>query len=49
MQSIKLKVLDIPGHTLLTCNAGTCVSLVYTAAYRPGDRIALESDTPGFV
>ena len=49
MQTLKLKVLDGPGHTLMTCNAAARVSLVYTAPYRPGDRIALESDTPGFV
>lgn len=47
METIKLKVLDAPGHTLLTCNAGQNVSLVYTNAYQPGDRIALEIGTPG--
>ena len=47
METIKLKVLDVPGHTLLTCNAAQQVSLVYTNAYRPGDRVALEINTPG--
>ena len=47
METIKLKVLDGPGHTLLTCPAAQEVSLVYTSAYRPGDRIALEIDHPG--
>lgn len=47
METIKLKVLDEAGHTLLTCDADDQVSLVYTAAYRPGDRVALEIRTPG--
>ncbi len=47
METIKLKVLDEAGHTLLTCPAGCQVSLVYTAAYQPGDRVALEIRTPG--
>lgn len=46
-ETLKLKVLDANGHTLMTCDAGDAVSLVYTAAYRPGDRIALEIRTPG--
>ena len=47
METIKLKVLDGPGHTLMTCDAAQEVSLVYTSAYQPGDRIALEIDHPG--
>ena len=47
METIKLKVLDQAGHTLMTCDAGPSVSLVYTSAYQPGDRIALEIDHPG--
>lgn len=47
METIKLKVLNAAGHTLLTCNAAQRVSLVHTNAYEPGDRIALESNTPG--
>ncbi len=47
METIKLKVLDEAGHTLMTCPASRQVSLVYTAAYRPGDRVALEIRTPG--
>ncbi|MCD8047594.1 MAG: hypothetical protein LUD80_03340 [Clostridiales bacterium] len=46
METIKLKVLDDVGHTLMTCDADRQVSLVYTAAYRPGDRVALEIRTP---
>lgn len=47
VETIKLKVLDAAGHTLLTAPAGEAVSLVYANAYRPGDRIALEINTPG--
>ncbi len=47
MQSIKLKILDREGHTYLTCAEGDTVSLVYTAAYREGDRVALECCEPG--
>ena len=47
METIKLKVLNQTGHTLMTCDAGPSVSLVYTSAYQPGDRIALEIDHPG--
>lgn len=46
-ETIKLKVLDAAGHTLLTCAAGERVSVVHTAACNPGDRIALEINTPG--
>ena len=47
METIKLKVLDKAGHTRMTCEAAKAVSLVYTSAYQPGDRIALEILTPG--
>ncbi len=47
METIKLKVLNQTGHTLMTCRADQEVSLVYTNAYQPGDRIALEIDHPG--
>ncbi len=47
METIKLKVLDKAGHTRMTCEAAEAVSLVYTSAYQPGDRIALEILTPG--
>ena len=30
METIKLKILDEAGHTLMTCDADTAVSLVYT-------------------
>ena len=47
METIKLKILDEAGHTLMTCDADTAVSLVYTNEYHPGDRVALEIDHPG--
>ena len=47
METIKLKILDEAGHTLMTCDADTAVSLVYTNCYKPGDRVALEIDHPG--
>lgn len=47
MEQIKLKILDEVGHTLLTAPAGENVSLVYCNAYKPGDRVSLEIDTPG--
>ena len=47
METIKLKMLDEAGHTLMTCDADTAVSLVYTNCYKPGDRVALEIDHPG--
>lgn len=47
MEKIKLKILDTAGHTLLTAPAGEQVSLVYCNTYAPGDRVALEIDTPG--
>ena len=47
METIKLKILDEVGHTLMTCDADTEVSLVYTNEYHPGDRVALEIDHPG--
>ena len=47
METIKLKVLDKAGHTRMTCEAAEAVSLVYTSAYQPGDRIALAILTPG--
>ena len=47
METIKLKILDEAGHTLMTCDADTAVSLVYTNEYHPGDRVALEIDQIG--
>jgi len=47
MESIKLKVLDTTGHTLLTCPEAERLSLVYHHAYHPGDRISLEIGKPG--
>ena len=46
-ETIKLKILDESGHTLMTSNTAGRVSLVYTAAYRPGDCVVLEINTPG--
>ena len=46
-ETVKLKILDAAGRTLLTAPAAERVSLVYNAAYRPGDRVALEIGTPG--
>lgn len=46
-ETIKLKILDAAGHTLLTAPAGQRVELVYTNTYKPGDRVALEIGTPG--
>ena len=46
MQSIKLKILDAQGHTLLTCHEAEEVSLVYTHEYCPGDKIVLECGEP---
>lgn len=47
METIKLKILDKNGLTLLTCPAAASVSLVYNNSYKPGDRVALEIGTPG--
>lgn len=47
METIKLKILDKTGLTLLTAPAAESVSLVYMNAYNPGDRIALEIGVPG--
>lgn len=47
METVKLKILDEAGHTLLTCDAGEQAGLVYTNEYKPGDRVALEIRTPG--
>lgn len=45
--TVKLKVLASDGRTRMTCPAAPQVSLVYTAAYEPGDRIVMECDEPG--
>lgn len=47
METVKLKVNNKAGLTLLTCPAAEAVSLVYMNAYEPGDFIALEIGTPG--
>ncbi len=47
MDLIKLKVMNEGGTVLLTAPAAERVSLVYRAAYKPGDRISLEIGEPG--
>lgn len=47
MEQLKLKVLTQQGHTLMTSAEGQSASLVYTNAYQPGDRIALEVSRAG--
>lgn len=47
MPVLKLKVLNRNGDMLSESRPGESVSLVYSAAYRPGDRILLETDRPG--
>ena len=47
MELIHVKILDQAGHALLTCPGAEHVSLVYNAPYKPGDRIAIETGTPG--
>lgn len=48
MNEIKLKVLDVNGHTLATTKAGPSAILVHTAQYNEGDRICLEATKGGF-
>ena len=45
MPTIKLTIVNQGGYTLARSRVGEHVSLVYTAAYQPGDRVALETDT----
>ena len=47
MSTMKLKILNKTGHTLMTCAEDSAVSLVYAAPYQPGDFIALTLDRPG--
>lgn len=47
LEAIKLKILDAGGRVLLTAPAAERVSLVYSNTYKPGDRVALETGTPG--
>ena len=44
--TLKLKVVNKNGHTLLTAADDTCVSLVYTGEYQEGDSIVLDCDQP---
>lgn len=45
-QTLKLKVQDHRGFTLLSSGEGTSASLLYPAEYQPGDRIAIECAAP---
>lgn len=47
METIKLKILDEAGHTLMTCDADTAVSLVYTNEYHPATGWHWRSTIPG--
>lgn len=47
MPILKLKVLNQNGNMLSESRPGESTSLFYAAAYRPGDRISLETDRPG--
>ena len=47
MPTLKLKVLNQKGDTLAASRQGESVSLVYSVAYGPGDRIMLEAEVPG--
>ena len=47
METIKLKILDEVGHTLMTCDADTNVSLVYTNSYKPVTGWRWKSTIPG--
>ncbi|MBQ7849370.1 MAG: carbohydrate-binding protein [Clostridia bacterium] len=44
--TLKLKVVNGNGHTLLTAADDTNVSLVYTGEYKEGDSIVLDVDVP---
>ena len=44
--TLKLKVVNKNGHTLLTAADDTSVSLVYTNEYKEGDSIVLDVDVP---
>ena len=44
--TVKLKVVNGNGHTLLTAADDTNVSLVYTGEYKEGDSIVLDVDVP---
>ncbi|MDD4850633.1 MAG: carbohydrate-binding protein [Gemmiger sp.] len=47
METIQLSVLDAAGQPRLAGGPAGHVSLTYTAAYQPGDRIALTVSAPG--
>lgn len=44
---LKLKILNAAGEVLCQSPEGDQVSLVYKAAYAPGDRVVVESTEPG--
>lgn len=47
MPIIKLKIISDSGYTLLTADSGEFCSMVYSSEYKEGDRICIETDTPG--
>ncbi len=47
MQTIKMKLIDAKQTTRMTTPEGGSVSMVYAAAYQPGDMILLECGEPG--
>lgn len=47
METIKLKIIDSKGNTLLTAPEAGEVSLVYAHSYQPGDKIVLNVEKPG--
>jgi hypothetical protein len=47
MATLKLTILDREGVTRASSLQGKRISMVYSSAYEPGDRILLETDAPG--
>lgn len=46
MTTVKLKILDAAGHTIVTSSAGENISLVYADRYQAGDCVVLEGNAP---
>lgn len=46
MDTVKIKVLNVAGHTRMVSEAGEQASLVYTGAYAEGDKIVLSVSRP---
>lgn len=47
MNELSLKVYDCNSHTVAASSVGTCVNLMLSHQYSPGDRIGLEVKEPG--